>query len=162
MNKQVTVIALQNSNFTSGNGTATDWNAGYGANTLYEIDVQQYNVDIDPEFYTGSAYDKALSGKLRQNMRGLRPRASLSYDQSLQSGVWGDLLGDIITAFVTNNVDSITFHPDNNAKSNSFEVVVDESSYSSRYTNTVGLFVPSLTLIALNEITSIPTYLQGP
>lgn len=152
MDKQVESVHFENSNFTNG-----DENTGQ----RYTIDIQDYNIDIDPEFYTGSAFDKALSGKLRQNLRGLRPSVELRYDRSLQSTRMRNLFNDIVTAFVTNNVDSITFYPDA-SKADNFEVVLDAGSYRTQYSNTIGRFTPSLTLVSLNEITSIPSYLEAP
>lgn len=150
--KQISQVHFENSNFVNG-----DENTGQ----RYTIDVSDYGIQIDPEFYTGSAFDRALSGKLRQNLRGLRPSVTLSYDQSLQASRMRDLFNDIITAFVTNNVDSITFYPDASQADN-FEVVLDDASYGTQYTNTVGVFSPSLSLVSLNEITTIPAYLEGP
>lgn len=152
MEKQVTAVHFESTHFTNG-----DENTGQ----RYTIDIQDYNIDIDPEFYTGNFADKALSGKYRQNLRGMRPSVSLSYDRSLQQSRIRDLFNDIITAFVTNNADSITFYPDA-SKTDSFEVVMENSSYSNQYSNTIGNFSPSISLTALNEITTIPSYLEGP
>ena len=152
MDKQVTAIHIENSNFTGG-----DENSGQ----RYTINVSEYDVRIDPGFYTGSAFDEALSGKLRQNLRGLRPTVELSYDQSTQSTRMRNLFNDLITAFVTNNADSVTFYPDA-SKTDNYEVVLNAGSYETIYRNTVGSFQPSLTLVALNEITSIPAYLEAP
>lgn len=152
MDKQVTAIHIENSNFTNG-----DENTGQ----RYTLNVADYDIDIDPEFYTGNFADKGLSGKLRQNLRGLRPKAELRYNQSVQASRWRNLFNDIITAFVTNNVDSITFYPDA-SKSDNYEVILEESGYGISYQNTTGTFAPQIRLVALNEITSIPSYLEGP
>lgn len=152
MDKQVEQIHIENSNFVNG-----DENTGQ----RYTINIQDYDIDIDPEFYTGSAYDEALSGKLRQNLRGLRPSVTLQYDRSIEADKIRDLFDDIITAFVTNNADSVTFYPDA-SKDDNFEVVLDDGSYRTSYSNTIGTFTPSIRLVALNEITSIPSYLEGP
>lgn len=152
MDKQVTAVHFENSNFVNG-----DENTGQ----RYTIDIEQYNIDIDPEFYTGNFADKALSGKYRQNLRGLRPSVTLNYSQGLQAGRMRDLFNDIITAFVTNQVDSITFYPDA-SKTDNFEVVLEGGQYSTNYQQTVGTFRPSLELVSLNEITTIPSYLEAP
>jgi len=150
--KKITAVHFENSNFSNG-----DENTGQ----RYTINVSDYNIQIDPEFYTGSFADKALSGKYRQNLRGLRPSVELRYDGSTQSTRMRNLFNDIIVAFVTNNADSITFYPDA-SKADNFEVVLEPSSYGTNYRNTTGTFVPSLRLVSLNEITSIPSYLEGP
>lgn len=152
MDKQITAVHFESTHFANG-----DENTGQ----RYTINVQDYNIDIDPEFYTGNFADKALSGKYRQNLRGMRPSVSLSYDRSLQQTRIRNLFNDIITAFVTNNADSITFYPDA-SKADSFEVVMENSSYSNQYSSTIGNFSPSISLTALNEITTIPSYLEGP
>lgn len=152
MDKQITQIHFESTHFTGG-----DENTGQ----RYTINVSDYNITIDPEFYTGNFADKALSGKYRQNLRGFRPKVELRYNKSLQATRMRSLFNDIITAFVTNNADSITFYPDA-AKLDTFEVVLEDSGYSTSYRNTVGNFSPSLTLVSLNEITTIPAYLEGP
>lgn len=151
MNKQVTAVHFESSHFTNG-----DENTGQ----RYTIDVQDYNLVISPEFYTGSFADKALSGKYRQNLRGLRPRVELRYQKSIQASRMRDLFNDIIAAFVSNNAASITFYPDASAADN-FEVVLESGEHAVNYSNTIGRFVPSLTLVSLDEITSIPSYLEG-
>lgn len=152
MDKQVTAVHFESIHFTNG-----DENTGQ----RYTIDIQDYDINIDPEFYTGNFADKALSGKYRQNLRGLRPSVSLSYDRSLQSSRMRNLFNDIIVAFVTNNADSITFYPDA-SKADNFEVVLENGSHSTSYASTIGTFSPSMSLVSLNEITTIPNYLEGP
>lgn len=152
MDKRVTHVHFENSNFTGG-----DENTGQ----RYTIEIQNYNINIDPEFYTGSFADKAMSGKYRQNLRGLRPKVELQYQKSIQSSRMRDLFNDVITAFVTNNEDSITFYPDADETDN-FEVVLEAGQYGNNYSNQIGRFVPSLTLVSLNEITAIPSYLEAP
>lgn len=152
LNSQITAIHFESSHFTGGDEAT---------GTRYTINVSDYDITIDPEFYTGSAFDTALSGKLHQNLRGYRPKVDLSYNQSTQSARIRLLFNDIITAFVTNNADSILFYPDA-SKLDNFAVVLEASSYSTNYRNTVGKFVPSLTLVSLNEITTIPAYLEAP
>lgn len=149
---QITEIHFENANFANGDEAT---------GTRYTIKVSDYDITIDPEFYTGGAFDKALSGKLRQNLRGYRPKIELSYGQGTQPTRMRNLFNDIITAFVTNNADSITFYPDASLADN-FEVVLEDSSYNTNYSSTTGVFVPSLTLVSLNEITTIPAYLEGP
>ena len=151
MDKQVISVHFENSNFVNG-----DENTGQ----RYTIDVQDYNIDIDPEFYTGNFADKALSGKYRQNLRGFRPSVTLNYRQGLQPTHMRNLFNDIIAAFVTNNADSITFYPDA-SKTDNFEVVLEAGQYNTQYQQTVGTFRPSLELVSLNEITTIPSYLEG-
>lgn len=152
LTKQITAIHLENSNFTGG-----DENTGQ----RYTINISEYDVRIDPEFYTGNFADKALSGKYRQNLRGFRPAVEIRYNQSTQATRMRSLFNDIITAFVTNNVDSITFYPDA-SKADNFEVVIEDSRYNTNYSNTVGVFRPSIRLVSLNEITTIPSYLEAP
>lgn len=151
MNKQVTAVHFQSSHFTNG-----DENSGQ----RYTIEVQDYNLVISPEFYSGTFADRALSGQYRQNLRGLRPRVELRYQKSLQGDRIRDLFNDIIRAFVTNNAASITFYPDA-SKSDNFEVVLESAEHAINYSNTIGRFVPALSLVALDEITSIPSYMQG-
>lgn len=151
MNKQVTAVHFESTHFTGG-----DENTGQ----RYTIDIQDMGLRIAPEFYTGSASDTALSGKKRQNLRGLRPTVELRYQKSLQAARMRSLFNDILRAFVTNNAVSIDFYPDASA-ADKFAVVLDAGEYNVSYTNTIGRFSPSLTLVALDEITEIPSYLEG-
>lgn len=152
LNKQIQTVRFESTFFTSGNN-----NAGQ----QYAISVQDYSISIDPEFYTGNAFDKAISGRLRQNLRGLRPSIELRYNQSLQENRMRLLFNDLIAAFVTNNAQSVSFYPDGD-KLDNFEVVFDSGSYASRYNSTIGVFEPTISLVSLDEIFIIPEYLEAP
>lgn len=153
MDRQVEQVALEHADFTNGNAEA---------GTRYVFNISDYNIRIDPEFYTGDAYNKAISGFLRQNLRGLRTKISIEYESSLEASLLTDLTNDLVTALADNNNDSVDFLPDA-SKTDSFAVVL-ESGYSlvTNYNSTVGNFEPTIELIALEEITSIPDYLIAP
>lgn len=158
MDKQVNQIAIEHPDFTSGN---VDIDSD-GTNERYEINISDMDITIDPEFYTGDAYNKAISGRLRHNLRGLRTKVTINYDSSLENNLLRNLTNDIVGTLTQAGNDSITFYPDA-SKGDSFEVVLEDGySLLTAYSDTIGNFEPTLEFIALEEVTSIPSYLEAP
>lgn len=158
MDKQVEQVSIESTHFSNGNA-----NSGQ----RYNFDVSNYDINIDPEFYTGDAYNKALSGFLRQNLRGMRTKVSLEYDTNLESNLLFDLTNDLLEAFVNQNADSVTFYPDTSKiasnPDDNFGVVL-ENGYKllTSYTHTIGNFEPTIELISVEESNQIPDYLIAP
>lgn len=129
-----------------------------------------YEIVIDPLFYTGSPYDPALSGFLRQNFRGYRPRISISWERNIEASDIRTLRNNIMSSFATDNDDFIYFYPDASA-ADKFKVVLDEGNVDrTQYSHTVGRYSSSINLISLypinsdnpDGITTIPAWLEGP
>ena len=143
MDKQIFNILIESSAFVQGNVTATQ----------YEIAVQNYNMDIIPEFYGGPTSED-VNAFLRTNLRGMRRNWSIMYDQSLQYNIFNKLTIDIIRAFQTGE-SYIVLTPNASIPSETYNVIVNGFSINKRYTNTAGVFSPTIELTERTIATAI-------
>jgi len=143
LDKQIFNILIESSAFVQGNVTATQ----------YEIAVQNYNMDIRPEFYGGPTSED-VNAFLRTNLRGMRRNWSIMYDKSLQYNTFNKLSIDIIRAFQTGE-SYIVLTPNASIPGETYNVIVNDFSINKRYTNTVGVFSPTIELIERTITTSI-------
>lgn len=124
----------------------------------------------------GSAYDEALDGSLRQNLRGFRLSVSLDFAKLLSSTVVKhpsggseasstvrDFLNDVITSFTTDGDDHVEVSFLSTYGSEEWrEMILDSSSLRTAYTNQIARESASIKLIGKGIITSIPEELQSP
>ena len=147
------------------------------ANTFknHAITVQNSNIEVMPEYFSGSSYKESIGGKRISDVRGFRVKFNLSYGASNQADGFQNLFNDLITAFKdgTVNIDGTdeTFtqldvavngtriKPDDSGSFTPF--ILEDLSYTQTYRNQIGRFVPSITLCSESIITSIPETLQG-
>lgn len=134
--------------------------------TTTNHDLSNQNMDIDwvAEYFNDNATDKAVSGFLRQNLRGVRANITLTYDSNIEPSAWRDLVNNLVIHFATDQESSVAFYPDNNnlTSSDKIECIVDDLGYIMRYQSQIGSFVPSITLIGVDYDTSISSNLQAP
>lgn len=164
----------------------------------YKITVQNKDIEIVPEFFSGGAYDESIGGKRISNLRGYRVRINLSFDGSLEktqkvAGVAGsytdstfrDMFNEIMSCFSTGQIiETLSGSPPSQNFTNmhvrvhvdsgygnairiyeggtSFMPFVPEDmSYTQTYTNQIGRFRPSITLVSETLMPNIPSELQG-
>src|SRR5690625_1523331 len=110
-------------------------------------------MDIRPEFYGGPT-SVDVNAFLRTNIRGIRRNWSIIYDKSLQYNTFNKLSIDIIRAFQTGE-SYIVLTPNASIPGETYNVIVNDFSINKRYTNTVGVFSPTIELIERTITTSI-------
>lgn len=124
----------------------------------------------------GSAYDEALDGSLRQNLRGFRLSVTLDFAKLLSSTVVKHpsggsaasstvraFLNDLITSFTTDGDDHVEVSFLSTYGSEDWrEMILDSSSLKTAYTNQIARESASIKLIGKGIITSIPEELQSP
>ena len=111
--------------------------------------------------YWNSAFDEAINGFLRTNLRGFRFESDLRWDKNTQPDIIRDLFNDIYWEIVTNGSDSINISFDGG--SNEIAVIPTSLDYLVQWKNQIGArLVPSLSVIGRDILTELPDYLQAP
>ncbi len=139
---------------------------------VYTLTISSMQSDIGQVNFT-SAYDEALDGTLRSNLRGFRVTISLDwaklYDSLITStgtDVTGggnsvaDLMNDIRSSLIGNEDDYLEMSVDGG--SNYFDVIPESMSLTTAYNNQIGRGSASLKFIGRDLQTTIPTYLEAP
>lgn len=128
MNKQIRQCAF---NVVAFDGTNTNALNGFPVN----VSLFTGSLLYEPYFYTGSAYDQAISGKLRSQLGGYRFSASLAWERLLNTAPLLDVLNN---AYTTTNAEiTIQFHPDATNTTFYENVVVQNLSYNSAISGTI-------------------------
>lgn len=122
------------------------------------IKISDMDVSDVMEYWADTPFDKALSGSLRQNIRGSRVNISLRFEASTEKETFRELKNNII---LSNDDDYVYFYPDA-SKTDKLEVVIEGFDYRSIFNKTIGRFVPSINLKSYNILDSIPSYLEAP
>ena len=143
--------------------TANDWK--------YEFIINNAVSELGQVNY-GSAFDEAIDGSLRHNLRGFRITVNLDWAKLLDStakrtlfgssqtsSTIGALLTDLVDALVTDGDSYIEVSFDD---TNWVKVVPDAATYRTVYTNQIGRGSSSIKLIGQEIVTSIPAYLEAP
>ena len=143
--------------------TANDWK--------YEFIINSAVSELGQVNY-GSAFDEAIDGSLRHNLRGFRITVNLDWAKLLDStakrtlfggsqasSTIGALLTDLLDALVTDGDSYVEVSFDD---TNWVKVVPDAATYRTVYTNQIGRGSSSIKLIGQEILTSIPAYLEAP
>ena len=114
-----------------------------------------------PYFYTGQAYDQALSGRLHSQLGGYRFQASLQWDRMLTASN-NNIFNVINKAFLTNSSTVvIRFYPDQ-GNSEYQEVLLESSTWDARIDSTIVNNPVSVSFVGRDVKTSIPDYYKTP
>lgn len=83
----------------------------------YRIVVQNQDIEVVPEFFSGGAFDESIGGKRISNLRGYRIRINLSYQASREatekkvgnaggyaSATFRELFNEIMSCFSTDEI----------------------------------------------------------
>ncbi len=162
LSNKITSIEIRQKDFDS----SSDWKYKFTINNMV-ADIGQVNFN--------SAFDEAIDGTLRSNLRGYRVSVSLSFQkllsstaqkqtqgsQSYTSSTVSAFLGDLVSALVTTG-DSHVEISLSDGSPNFFAVIPENLNLATAYTNQIGRGSANLDFIGRSIITSIPTYLQAP
>lgn len=135
----------------------------------YRFKVKDLSMDIGQVNY-GAAYDEAVDGSLRTNIRGFRMTVNLPLNKLYDSLVYEevgtsaaqltDFLDDMIGALVTDGEEYIEVSLDN---TNWHKVIPDSSSYRVAYTNQIARASGAINLIGQEILpANIPSSLEAP
>jgi len=159
----------------------------------YEVAVQNKDIEITPEFFSGGAFDESIGGKRISNLRGYRVRINLSYDGAIETAqkivgtssavdsTYREMFNEMMSCFssgtITESVPNTSFDKmyvrvgtnagtqnavTINATSGTFMGFIPEDiSYTQTYSNQIGRFRPSITLVSEDLMPSIPEELEG-
>jgi len=136
----------------------------------HEVKINNANIEITPEYFSGSAYKESIGGKRISDVRGFRVKINLSYNASSEPDTFQDLFNDLISAFKDGNTSTggtfsqllIGFGGEiQDDSNNGIPFVLEDLSYTQTYRNQIGRFVPSITICSENILTSIPEDLEG-
>jgi hypothetical protein len=156
-------------------------------NKAYEVLLQDTDITVQYEFWTGGPYDEAISGKRLSNLRALRLGVDLSYqaarEDSLKSrtanttgagstAAFNSFFNDFYQHFSVNNGESAKLYfgetldnlgslPNGTASQDFFNVVPTELTYQQTYTNQIGTFIPRISVTGQDLLEYIPTKLKG-
>ena len=164
----------------------------------YKITVQNKDIEVVPEFFSGGAYDESIGGKRISNLRGYRVRVNLSFDGSLEKtektngsgnpytdSTFREMFNEIMSCFsVGQIIETLSGSPASQNFTNmhvrvhtdtgygnaipiyegsgtSMPFIPEDMSYTQTYTNQIGRFRPSITLVSETLMPNIPEELQG-
>lgn len=159
----------------------------------YTVTVQNKNIEVVPEFFSGGAFDESIGGKRISNLRGYRVRITLTYNASMESttktvgtgsgtsSTFREMFNEIMSCFSTGQIkESLSLQTfgalyvridqavGNPVAIETFDgsgvfmkFVPEDVSYTQSYTNQIGRFIPSITLVSETLMPSIPEELQG-
>lgn len=126
----------------------------------HTVKIQNSNIEITPEYFSGSSYKESIGGKRISDIRGFRVKIQLSYSASAQPTEFRSLFNDLIEAF-RDGTDFNGLYVSINSTELSSKFILENLSYTQSYNNQIGRFVPSITLCTESIIASIPSNLEG-
>jgi hypothetical protein len=148
MNRQINQCTF---NVVIDNGSSNTVVSGFPKN----INVYSGSYRYIPYYYTGNAYDEAITGRLRSQLGGYRFEATLEWDRLLNSQPLLDLLNN---AYTTNAGEvRIYFHPDATNTANE-EVVISDTVWSANLESTIVRQPLSISLVGKNISATIPSF----
>jgi len=136
----------------------------------HQVVINNANIEVTPEYFSGSSYKESIGGKRISDVRGFRVKITLSYNASSEPNKFQELFNDLLSAFRDGSTSTggaftqllISFgneiRQDNDS---SIPFVLEDLSYTQTYRDQIGRFVPSITVCSENILTSIPETLQG-
>lgn len=130
------------------------------ADITHTVRIQNSNINITPEYFSGSSYKESIGGKRISDIRGFRVSINLSYSASTQPSEFRSLFNDLLEAF-RDGVDFNGLYVSIEATELSSKFILEDLTYTQTYNNQIGRFVPSITLCSESIVSSIPSNLQG-
>jgi len=155
----------------------------------YSLLVQNNQIQITPEYWSGSPYDETIGATRISNLRGYRVRIDLSYNASREyvtrivsggsysASTYRSLFNEILfcyangimpigsnVPFIALNVRILTDSGSTviqNSSGDFYGFVPESMSYVQQYSNQIGRFIPAISLVSENLLTEIPSSLQG-
>lgn len=160
----------------------------------YQITVQNKDINIQPEFFSGGAFDESIGGKRISNLRGYRVTLDLRFDASREfvqktvgtggsatDSTFREMFNELMSCFSNDQIietltdqgfdklcvridqadgtsDPITI---SNASGTLMGFIPENLTYTQTYSNQIGRFIPSITLVSEDLMPSIPEELQG-
>jgi len=134
------------------------------------VKLSNSNIEVTPEYFSGSAYKESVGGKRISDVRGFRVKINLSYNASSEANTFQELFNELISAFRDGTTSqggnftrlTISFGSVlEDASSAEIPFVLEDLSYTQTYRDQIGRFVPSITVCSENILTSIPEDLEG-
>lgn len=121
------------------------------------IALQDYDDSTEIEFWRSN--DKALSGKLRQNMRGSRGVFRIEYEKCIQQSQYRMLYNNIVSDLQTE--DSITLSEGQDLAGARVVVPTEQFRQQIKYSNQIGNFVPDMEFRDITLNRSAGTYVEA-
>lgn len=128
------------------------------------VNPQDINIEVTPEYFSGSSYKETIGAKRISDIRGFRVKVSLNHQASNQANTYQGLFNDMLEAFRDGEVDGTAFTSlqiEVNGTNLGQNFILEDLSYTQTYRNQIGRFVPSVTLCSEGVISSIPDTLEG-
>lgn len=134
------------------------------------VKLSNSNIEVTPEYFSGSSYKESVGGKRISDVRGFRVKVTLSYNASAEPDTFRELFNELVSAFRDGTTTSggnftrltVSFggvlEEDDTTE---IPFVLEDLSYRQTYRDQIGRFVPSVTLCSENILTSIPEDLEG-
>jgi hypothetical protein len=126
--------------------------SGYPKN----VSLYSGSITLTPYYLTGSAFDEALSGKLRTQLGGYRASIQLGWERL---GNTANLLNIVKDARVTSYRPRITFAPDAATATSNFNVVISDVNWSAAIESQITRQPISVRMTGQDVLTEIPAYL---
>jgi hypothetical protein len=176
-------VLLQSQTYTDQNVTDTN-------SIEYTLTIQNKDIQIEPEFWGGGAFDETIGAKRISNLRGYRVRLSLNFNASMEyalrqvsnssatGSTYREMFNDILYCFTNDQLPGstdafvglnlkvrtdagISGIPRSNTDGTFMNFIPEEMSYNQQYSNQIGRFVPRMTFVSERLMATIPEALEG-
>lgn len=112
------------------------------------VNVQHYESKTDIEFWGEN--DRAVSGKIRHNLRGIRSRFRLSYDHSTEAATYRSILNNIMTDLAGGETE-ITISEGSDLTEAKSVVPTDEFMQRLEYVSQITGFMPAMEFVGAGK-----------
>lgn len=109
------------------------------------VQLQNYNVQNIIEFW-GDSFDRALSGKHRQRVRGQRERFVIDYESCIEQSEYRTLFNNIVTDLL-NGREDFTVYEDGDSSELAIVVPSEDFIQQIEYSRQIGNFVPRMEFV---------------
>lgn len=128
------------------------------------VKPQDVNIEVTPEYFSGSSYKETIGAKRISDIRGFRVKVTLNYQASNQADTYQSLFNDMLEAFRDGTVGGSSFTSLQikvNGTSLGQNFILEDLSYTQTYRNQIGRFIPSVVVCSEGLIATIPDTLEG-
>lgn len=128
------------------------------------VKPQDVNIEVTPEYFSGSSYKETIGAKRISDIRGFRVKVTLNYQASNQADTYQSLFNDMLEAFRDGTVGGTSFtslQVKVNGTSLGQNFILEDLSYTQTYRNQIGRFIPSVVVCSEGLISTIPDTLEG-
>jgi len=120
------------------------------------VSLYSGSISFSPYFLSRTAFDEALSGKLRTQLGGYRPTIQLGWERL---GNTANLMNVVKDAKISTYRPRITFAPDASTNTSNFNVVISDVAWSAAIDSQITSQPISVTMVGQDVLDEIPAFM---